>query len=84
MFLSGTKSILSPFCGLARGNPQWLSVLDLFNKLKISRLNFLTDLKVQSKHRDNNCPVRMYTKLFEVKNGKIETIFGFLDALNRD
>jgi hypothetical protein len=42
------------------------------------------DLKVQSKHRDKNCPVRMYTKLFEVKNGKIETIFGFLDALNRD
>ena len=22
---------------------------------------------MQSKHRDKNCPVRMYTKLFEVK-----------------
>jgi len=26
----------------------------------------------------------MYTKLFEVKIGKIETIFRFLDALKRD
>jgi len=39
---------------------------------------------MQSKHRDKNCPVRMYTKLFEVKIGKIETIFRFLDALKRD
>ena len=25
------------------------------------------DLKSQSKHRDKNCPIWMYTKLFEVK-----------------
>ena len=25
------------------------------------------DLKAQSKHRDKNCPIWMYTKLFEVK-----------------
>jgi hypothetical protein len=25
------------------------------------------DLKAQSKHRDKNCPIRMFTKLFEVK-----------------
>jgi hypothetical protein len=28
-FDSGTKSSLSPECGLARGNPEWLRVLDL-------------------------------------------------------
>ena len=42
------------------------------------------DLKAQSKHHQKNCPVRMHTKLFEVKIGKIETIFRFLDALKRD
>ena len=46
--------------------------------------DFLVYLKMQSKHRDKNCPVRMYTKLFEVEIGKIETIFRFLDALKRD
>jgi len=56
----------------------------LFNEHEIPRFNFEVDLKAQSKHHQKNCPVRMYTKLFENKNGKIETIFGFLEALNRD
>jgi len=30
-------------------------------------IQFLMDLKSQSKHRDKNCPIWMYTKLFEVK-----------------
>ncbi len=37
------------------------------SKSKLSRSNFLVDLKVKSKHRDKNCPIWMYTKLFEVK-----------------
>ena len=37
------------------------------SKSKLSRSNFLVDLKVQSIYRDKNCPVRMYTKLFEFK-----------------
>jgi hypothetical protein len=31
-FDSGTKCKLSTECGLARGNPQWPAVLDLFSK----------------------------------------------------
>jgi len=54
-------------CGLARGNPQWPGGLGLSSKSKLSRSNFLVDLKAQSKHRDKNCPIWMYTKLFEVK-----------------
>jgi hypothetical protein len=69
---------------LARGNPQWPCGLGLSGEHEIPWFNFLVDLKGQSKHRDKNCPVRMNTKLFEVKNGKIETIFGFLDAPNCD
>jgi hypothetical protein len=42
------------------------------------------DLKVQSKRRGKNCPIWMYIKLFGVKNGKIETIFEFQVALNRN
>ena len=30
-------------------------------------IQFLMDLKSQSKHRDKNCPIWMYAKLFEVK-----------------
>ena len=37
------------------------------SEYEISQFNFLVDLEVQTKHRDKNCPVRMYTKLFEVK-----------------
>ena len=48
MFDLGTKSKISPLCGLARGNPQWSGVLGLFSKFKISGFNFLMDLKVQS------------------------------------
>ena len=51
-FDSGTKCKLSPECGLARANPQWPGVLDLFRKPKISWFNFWADLKAQSKHCD--------------------------------
>ena len=37
------------------------------SEYEISRFNFLVDLKVQSKHREKNRPVRMHTKLFEFK-----------------
>ncbi len=77
-----TKSIIGIVCGLDRRNIQFPGSLGVFSESKISRSNFLVDLKVQSKHRDKNCPVRVYTKLFEVKNGMNETIFGFLDALS--
>ncbi len=36
----GTKCKLSTVCGLARGNPQWPGVLDLFRKPKISQFTF--------------------------------------------
>jgi len=65
-------------------NLQFIEIVNLSSEHEIQRFNFLVDLKGQSKHRDKNCLVRMNTKLFEVKNGKIETIFGFLDALNCD
>jgi len=48
-------------------NLQFIEIVDFSSEYKISRFNFLVDLKVQSKHHDNNCPVRMYTKLFEFK-----------------
>ncbi len=49
MFSSGTKSILDPFCRLARGNPQFPGVLGLSSESKLSQFIFLVDLKVQSK-----------------------------------
>ena len=52
---------------IGQGKPTMAGVLDLFSEPKSSVFNFLVDLKVQSKHRDKNCPIWMYTKLFEVK-----------------
>jgi len=57
----GTHYKLWPEYRLARGNPQWPSVLDLFRKHIISWSNFLLDLKAQSRHGDNQRPVRMFT-----------------------
>ena len=39
----------------------------MFSEHEIPRFNFEVDLKAQSKHHQKNCPVRMYTKLFDVK-----------------
>ena len=52
---------------MARGKLHWSGILGLSSEHEIPLFNFLVDLKVQSKHRDKNCPIWMYTKLFEVK-----------------
>jgi hypothetical protein len=52
---------------LARGNPQWPGVLDLFRKPKISWSNFLADLKAQSKRRDKKMPRSDVYEIYEVK-----------------
>jgi hypothetical protein len=44
---SGTKCKLSTECGLVRGNSQFPEISDLSSQPKISRANFLVDLKVQ-------------------------------------
>ncbi len=49
MIDSGTQSTIGALCGLARGNLQLMGVIGLFSESKISRSNFLVDLKVQSK-----------------------------------
>jgi hypothetical protein len=48
-FDAGTQSTIGALCGLARGNLQLMGVIGLFSESKISRSNFLVDLKVQSK-----------------------------------
>jgi hypothetical protein len=58
MFSLGTDYTLSPEYRLARGNPQWPEVLDLFGQSKIVWFVFLADLKVPSKRREKNHPVR--------------------------
>jgi hypothetical protein len=68
MFSSGTKSKLDPYCELARGNPQWPWILDLFRKPKISRFNFLVDLKAQSTQCDEQRTVQMFKPFVELKN----------------
>ena len=45
-------------CRLARENPHWPGILDLFGQSKITSFEFLVDLKVQSKHLNKNCPIR--------------------------
>jgi hypothetical protein len=66
---AGTTSKLSPECGLARGNPQWPGVLDLFRNPKISRFNFLVDLKAQSTQCGGQSTVQMFKTFVELKNG---------------
>jgi hypothetical protein len=56
----GTQYKISPLCGLARGNPQWPRVLGLSSKSKISRVNFLVELKEQSTQCEKNRFVRIY------------------------
>ena len=69
MFSSGTICKIGPFCGLDRGNLQWPGVLDLFRKPKISRFNFLVDLKAQSTQYDEQSTVQMFKTFVELKNG---------------
>ena len=42
-------------------------IVNLSRKPKISWFHFLVDLKAQSKHRERNCPVRMFTKVLRYK-----------------
>jgi hypothetical protein len=77
-FDSGTKSTIATKCGLARGNLQWPEILGLFSKPKISRSNFLVDLKVQSTRCDKQRTVRMFTKILRLTDFEIKTIFRFL------
>jgi len=48
------KPKISTLCGLARGFPQWPVILDSSCKPKISRSNFLVDLKAQSTLYEKN------------------------------
>jgi len=46
--IEARKYIISPFCGLARGNLQCPTILDLSSKPKISRSNFLVYFRLLS------------------------------------
>jgi hypothetical protein len=50
----GTQYTLAPECGLDRGNIQYPAIVSLSGKYKISRFNFLVDLKEQFMHCDMN------------------------------
>ncbi len=65
----GTKSKLSTECRLARGNPQVPGIVNLFSQPKLSRINFMLDLKAHSKTPRKESPnsVRKFTK-FRGKN----------------
>jgi len=52
MIDSGTKCKLGTSCGLVRGNLQSPGTLGLSSESKISWMNFLVGLKVQSTHGD--------------------------------
>jgi hypothetical protein len=63
MFSSGTKSKLSPECGLARGNPHQPGVIGLVSKPKLSQSNFLADLKAQF-----TLHLRGYDEIFDFRH----------------
>jgi hypothetical protein len=52
---------------LARGNTQWLGLLGLSNKSKISWFNFLVGLKTQSTYCEKIRPGSSFYKIFEIK-----------------
>ena len=52
--IEARKYIISPFCGLARGNLQCPTILDLSSKPKISRSNFLVDFRLLSMTEPEN------------------------------
>jgi hypothetical protein len=56
-------------CGLAEENLQWRRVLGLFCEPKISRFNFLVDLKEQSTQCDKQLTIQMFKTFVELKNG---------------
>ena len=55
---AGMQYTLFAECGLDRGNIQYPAIVSLSGKHKISRFNFLLDLKVQFTHCDMNRSVR--------------------------
>ena len=59
---------LGSFCGLAWGNPQEPGNLGLSSKSKLSRSNFLVDLKEQYAQCDEQRTVQMYKPIVELKN----------------
>jgi len=62
----GTKFNIAFDCGLARGNLQFQGIAGLSIKSKISRFNFLVDLKEQSTQGEKNRWVG-FPKIIEFK-----------------
>ena len=52
---------------IGQGKPTSSENYRFVQQIRNIAIQFLMDLKAQSKHRDKNCPIWMYTKLFEVK-----------------
>ena len=67
----GTQYTLATKCGLDRRNIQFLGILGLSRQPKISWFNFLVDLKEQSTQCEKNCTVRIFLRMFKLKNDVI-------------
>ena len=52
---------------IGQGKPTIFENYRFVQQTRNIAIQFLMDLKAQSKHRIKNCPIWMYTKLFEVK-----------------
>jgi len=65
--VAGTKSILGPFCGLARGNSQWPGVLGFLSEPKISRFNSLMNFQEQFTHYEKSRSDRTFAELLSLK-----------------
>jgi hypothetical protein len=80
----GTKCKHGPLCRLVRVNPQWPGISDLFSESKITRFNFLMDLKEQSTRCDKQTNSSDVHKILRLIDLEIKRIFGFINELIRD
>jgi len=76
----GTICELSPFCGLAWGNLHFPGIVGWYSKPKISWFNFLVDLKEQSTQCEKNCTVRIFLRMFKLKNDEIRNDSRFFET----